>query len=74
MLSRRGFLNSALGEGVALAAEGARPAKAQAPAPRRIIVDSQVHQWKAQAPDRPWPPGSVPQLPEPFGDQQLRRR
>ncbi len=71
MLSRRGFLNSALGAGVALAAEGARPAKAQAPAPRRIIVDSQVHQWKAQAPDRPWPPGSVPQLPEPFGYDKL---
>jgi hypothetical protein len=26
-----------------------------------------VHQWKARTPERPWPPGRVAQLPEPFG-------
>jgi len=71
MLSRRNFLNSAIGASVVLAGEGAQRAAAQAPANRRIIVDAQVHQWKAQAPDRPWPPGAVPQLPEPFGPDKL---
>jgi predicted TIM-barrel fold metal-dependent hydrolase len=73
MVSRRGFLNGTLGAGLALA--GPKSAEAQTPAPqpgpRRLIVDSQVHQWKAQAPDRPWPPGRVAQLPEPFGYDKL---
>jgi predicted TIM-barrel fold metal-dependent hydrolase len=75
MLSRRGFLNGTLGAGAVLAAQGRQSAAAQTPAPqpgrRRMIVDSQVHQWKAQAPDRPWPPGRVAQLPEPFGYDRL---
>ncbi len=80
MLSRRGFLNGTLGAGAGLMLAGAQPAAAQtadAPTPlpqarpRRIIVDSQVHQWKAQSADRPWPPGRVPQLPEPFGYDKL---
>jgi predicted TIM-barrel fold metal-dependent hydrolase len=33
---------------------------------RRIIVDSQIHMWKANTPDRPWAPGTRPQLPEPM--------
>jgi predicted TIM-barrel fold metal-dependent hydrolase len=33
---------------------------------KRTIVDSQVHLWKANAPDYPWTPGVKPQLPEPF--------
>ena len=72
MLSRRRFLNTSLGAGAALAAQG--PAAAQAPAPqaaRRRIVDAQVHLWKANTPDRPWPPNTVPQLPEPFGYDKL---
>jgi predicted TIM-barrel fold metal-dependent hydrolase len=71
MLSRRGFLNGTLGAGASLTLT--QPSAAQAPQPgaRRIIVDSQVHQWKAQAPERPWPPGRVPQLPEPFGYDKL---
>jgi predicted TIM-barrel fold metal-dependent hydrolase len=73
MLSRRGFLNATLGAGAGSML--AQPAAAQSPAaqsgPRRIIVDSQVHQWKAQTPDRPWPPGRVAQLPEPFGYDKL---
>jgi predicted TIM-barrel fold metal-dependent hydrolase len=74
MLSRRSFLHGTLA-GLGLAAQGRQPAAAQAPAPqpgpRRIIVDAQVHQWKAQTPDRPWPPGRVAQLPEPFGYDKL---
>jgi predicted TIM-barrel fold metal-dependent hydrolase len=31
-----------------------------------MIVDSQVHLWKANGPDYPWNPGAKPQLPEPF--------
>jgi len=38
---------------------------------RRLIVDSQVHLWKANTPDRPWTPGATPQLPEPFTIERL---
>ena len=70
MLSRRSFLNGSLGTGFALATRG--PAAAQAPQPaRRLIVDAQVHLWKASTPDRPWPPNTVPQLPEPFSYDML---
>jgi predicted TIM-barrel fold metal-dependent hydrolase len=31
-----------------------------------MIVDAQVHFWKANTPDRPWLPDRVAQLPEPF--------
>ena len=71
MLSRRTFLNTSLGAGLALAAPGAQPAAAQAPRAPRRIVDAQVHLWKANTPDRPWPPNTVPQLPEPFGYDKL---
>jgi predicted TIM-barrel fold metal-dependent hydrolase len=67
MLTRRHFLNSTLGAGLALATQGAPPAWAQLPQQRRrIIVDSQIHMWKASTSDRPWAPGSRPQLPEPM--------
>jgi predicted TIM-barrel fold metal-dependent hydrolase len=36
-----------------------------------MIVDAQVHVWKPQAPDRPWVPGRVAQLPEPFTIEKL---
>jgi predicted TIM-barrel fold metal-dependent hydrolase len=76
MLSRRGFLGGTFGAaaGIALDARTLQQAAAQdaaAPGRRRIIVDAQVHQWKAQTPDRPWPPGRVAQLPEPFGYDKL---
>jgi len=73
MLSRRSFLNSSLGAGLVLAAPDVQQAVAQAPAPKpaRRIVDAQVHLWKANTPDRPWPPNTVPQLPEPFGYDKL---
>jgi predicted TIM-barrel fold metal-dependent hydrolase len=35
-------------------------------AKKRIIVDSQIHMWKASTPERPWVPGTRPQLPEPM--------
>ena len=55
------FLRAGLLTGVALAAS---PAFAQTP--RRIIVDSQMHLWRANSPERPWTPGSRPQTPEPM--------
>jgi L-fuconolactonase len=71
MLSRRGFLNSTLGvgAGVLLPAQASRRAAAQ-PA-RRMIVDAQVHLWKAESPDWQWVPGLKPQLPEPFTIERL---
>jgi len=67
MLTRRNFLNSTLGAGLALATQGAQPGTAQpVQQRRRIIVDSQIHMWKANTPDRPWAPGTRPQLPEPM--------
>jgi predicted TIM-barrel fold metal-dependent hydrolase len=38
---------------------------------KRIIVDAQVHLWKAESPDWPWVPGRKPQLPEPFSIEKL---
>jgi len=70
MFSRREFLKSTLGTGVALAAGFSQEAAAQ-PARRRLIVDAQVHMWKASTPDRPWVPGARPQLPEPFTIERL---
>jgi hypothetical protein len=58
MLTRRNFLDSTLGAGFALATQGAQPGTAQPlQRRRRIIVDSQIHMWKANTPDRPWAPG-----------------
>jgi predicted TIM-barrel fold metal-dependent hydrolase len=36
-----------------------------------MIVDSQVHLWKAETPDWPWVPGRVAQLPESFTIEKL---
>src|SRR5271157_4119518 len=41
------------------------------PRMKRMIVDSQVHLWKAQTPDWPWVPGRVAQFPEPFTIEKL---
>ena len=55
MLTRRNLLSQALGSGLVLA--GAAPLAAQpAPLRRRVIVDSQIHMWQANTPDRPWVP------------------
>ena len=40
-------------------------------AAKRLIVDAQVHLWKAESPDWPWVPGLKPQLPEPFTIEKL---
>ena len=39
-----------------------------------LIVDAQVHIWRAPAPDRPWPPGTKAQRAEPLGEDELSRR
>jgi predicted TIM-barrel fold metal-dependent hydrolase len=70
MLSRRSFLTSSLGAGLALATQGCQPMVAQ-PARKRIIVDAQAHLWKAESPDWKWVPGLKPQLPEPFTIEKL---
>lgn len=36
-----------------------------------MIVDAQVHIWKANTPDRPWLPNRVAQLAEPFTIEKL---
>jgi predicted TIM-barrel fold metal-dependent hydrolase len=64
MLTRRNFSSLTLGAGVALAS-GIQPAMPQA-SRKRVIVDAQVHLWKASSPDYPWDSGVTPQLPEPF--------
>lgn len=63
MLTRRRFISSAVVVGSALVVD-TQPVRTQ-PA-KRMIVDSQVHLWKADSPDYPWEPGAKPQLPEPF--------
>ena len=62
MFTRRKFIGTTLGAGAALA----MGACATQPAGKRMIVDSQVHLWKANGPDYPWNPGAKPQLPEPM--------
>ncbi|MGH6817104.1 MAG: amidohydrolase family protein, partial [Hyphomicrobiaceae bacterium] len=73
--SRREFLSTTFAAGMTLAAQGLQPSAAQSAQPqaarRRIIVDSQIHLWKANTPDRPWVPGAQPQLPEPFTIERL---
>ena len=64
MLSRRSFLTGTIGAGAALATQG--PYKAAAQVDRRMIVDAQIHLWKAESEDWKWVPGLKPQLPEPF--------
>src|SRR5262245_44799338 len=71
MLSRRSFLSNTIGASVALATAqqaAPRPAAAQA---KRLIVDAQVHLWKAESPNWPWVPGMKPQMPEPFTIEKL---
>jgi L-fuconolactonase len=63
-ITRRAMVGGAMATGAALTA-GAPSVLAQAPA-KRLIVDSQIHLWKASSPDYPWPEGTKPQLPEPF--------
>jgi len=64
MQTRRRFINTSLAAGAALATQGAPRVDAQVD--RRMIVDAQIHLWKAETPDWKWVPGLKPQLPEPF--------
>jgi predicted TIM-barrel fold metal-dependent hydrolase len=64
MWSRRSFLNTTIGAGAALATQRAHKANAQVD--RRMIVDAQIHLWKAESEDWKWVPGAQPQLPVPF--------
>jgi predicted TIM-barrel fold metal-dependent hydrolase len=65
MVSRRNFLAGTAATGTALATQRIQPALAQ-PAPKRLIVDSQIHLWLPNTPERPWTANARPQLPEPF--------
>lgn len=38
-----------------------------------LIVDSQVHIWAANSPERPWAEGAKPHRPQPFGHEDLLR-
>lgn len=53
---------------MASAEDGPQRGAGASPGPRRVIVDAQVHLWKAEAPGRPWPAGGPQRahLPEPF--------
>jgi predicted TIM-barrel fold metal-dependent hydrolase len=64
MLSRRDFLTSTAAAGAAIATTVPRNAAAQAN--RRLIVDAQIHLWKAESEDWKWVSGAQPQLPWPF--------
>src|SRR6202142_2139190 len=66
MMSRRQFGASALAAGLAMAS-----LKAAAQSSRRMIVDAQVHLWKAETEDWKWVPGMKPQMPEPFTVEKL---
>src|SRR3954469_19085754 len=70
MISRRRFIGTAFGAGAGLLAQGCQPMSAQ-PATRRMIVDSQIHLWKAETPEWRWVPGVKPHLPEPFTIEKL---
>jgi len=63
MFTRRKFLGTTLGAGVALATAGCAGTQSSG---KRLIVDAQIHLWKASSPDYTWNPGVKPQLPEPF--------
>jgi predicted TIM-barrel fold metal-dependent hydrolase len=38
-----------------------------------LIVDTQVHIWAADTPERPWPKRHQPHRAEPFGKDELLR-
>ena len=63
MFTRRGFIGSTLAAGAVTS--HAMPALSQSPR-KRLIVDAQIHLWKAESEDWKWIPGMKPQLPEPF--------
>jgi predicted TIM-barrel fold metal-dependent hydrolase len=70
MPSRRQFIHATAAAGATLAVQGMSKAMAQSEK-KRMIVDAQVHLWKAESEDWKWVPGRKPQLPEPFTIEKL---
>lgn len=68
MLTRRSFVTGTIGASAVVATQGR---KAVAQVDRRMIVDAQVHLWKAETPDWKWVQGARPQLPEPMTIERL---
>src|SRR5438105_2686580 len=66
MISRRQLLASPWGFAATAAVE-----RASAKVKGRVIVDSQVHLWKAETDDWKYVPGIKPQMPEPFTIEKL---
>jgi len=64
VFTRRGLIGSTLAAAAATAT-GAQPALSQG-APKRIIVDAQIHLWQPESEGWKWVPGMKPQLDEPF--------
>jgi len=64
MITRRGLIGSTLGA-AAMTAAGSQPGRPEG-ARKRMIVDAQIHLWKAESDDWKWVPNAKPQLPEPF--------
>ena len=73
MLSRRSFLNSTLGAGLASATSDQAAAQTPAvqPACKRLIVDAQVPVLKAESAVWLWILGLKPRIPEPFTIEML---
>lgn len=71
MESRRNFLKGTFAAGTSLLQVTRAGAQTATQAARRMIVDAQVHLWKAETPDWTWLPGAKPQLPEPFTIERL---
>ena len=71
MVSRRDFLSTAVAAGAGLALSARSPERAEAQPAHRMIVDAQIHFWKAESPDWQWVPGLKPQLPEPMTIERI---
>jgi predicted TIM-barrel fold metal-dependent hydrolase len=64
VFTRRTLIGSTFAA-IAATATRAQPTQLQG-VRKRIIVDAQMHLWKAESEDWKWVPGMKPQLPEPF--------
>ena len=71
MVSRRSFLRSTVAAGAGAVASVQTSLRAAAQPAHRMIVDAQVHLWKAESPDWKWVPGLTPQLPEPMTIERI---
>jgi predicted TIM-barrel fold metal-dependent hydrolase len=65
-MKRRTFLAGAAFAGTGLLISRALPSAHVEPSGGRLIVDSQIHIWLPDTPDRPWLPNRVPQMPDAF--------